>query len=113
MKIGIDISQIIYGTGVSVYTQELVSHLLKIDRDNQYILFGGSLRRRKDLKRYTNNVLPLSPTLADLIWNRLHVFNIEKFIGKIDVLHSSDWTEPPTKDRKSTRLNSSHQIISY
>src|SRR5258708_1001509 len=105
MKIGIDISQIIYGTGVSVYTQELVSHLLKIDRDNQYILFGGSLRRRKDLKRYTNNVLPLSPTLADLIWNRLHVFNIDKFIGKIDVLHSSDWTEPPTNAFKVTTVH--------
>lgn len=96
MKIGIDISQIVYGTGVSVYTYELVSNLLKIDRENNYVLFGGSLRRRGELAKYTTNILPLSPTIADLVWNRLHIINIEKFIGNIDVFHSSDWTQPPS-----------------
>ena len=51
MKIGIDISQIIYGTGVSVYTKHLVRNLLEIDDTNNYLLFGGSLRRKKELDR--------------------------------------------------------------
>ncbi len=105
MKIAIDISQIIYGTGVSVYTHELVSSLIKIDKKNNYILFGGTFRRRKDLSKYTKNILPLSPTIADLVWNSLHILSIEKFIGKVDILHSSDWTQPPTKAFKVTTVH--------
>ncbi len=105
VKIAIDISQVIYGTGVSVYTRELVTNLLKTDKENQYVLFGGSLRRREELKRYTKNVIPLSPTLADLIWNRLHTFGVERFIGNVDVLHSSDWTQPPTAAFKVTTVH--------
>lgn len=43
MRIAIDISQIVYGTGVSQYTENLVRHLLKIDKNNRYVLFGSSL----------------------------------------------------------------------
>src|SRR5258708_7110480 len=105
MRVGIDISQIIYGTGVSVYTRELVTNLLKIDKENQYVLFGGSLRRREELKRYTKNIIPLSPTLADLVWNRLHIVGVERFIGNVDVLHSSDWNQPPTAAFKVTTVH--------
>lgn len=105
MKIAIDITQIIYGTGVSMYTRELVTHLLKIDKKNSYLLFGGSLRRSEELKKYTENVLPFSPTIADFIWNKLHIFGIERFIGPIDVLHTSDWSEPPSKAFKVTTVH--------
>lgn len=105
MKIAIDISQIIYGTGVSVYTKELITNLFKIDPHDQFILFGGSLRRQNELRVYTNKVFPLSPTIADFLWNRLHIFNIERLIGKIDVLHSSDWTQPPTNAFKVTTVH--------
>jgi glycosyltransferase involved in cell wall biosynthesis len=105
MKIAIDISQIIYKTGVSFYTKNLVANLLKIDKENEYILFGGSLRQINNLKSITNNfignfkakIFPIPPTLADLIWNRLHILPIEKLIGDIDVFHSSNWAQPPTK----------------
>jgi hypothetical protein len=33
MRIAIDISQIVYGTGVSVYTKNLVENLLRIDKE--------------------------------------------------------------------------------
>jgi|SRR5581483_9641167 len=105
MKIAIDISQIIYGTGVSVYTKELVSHLQRIDKENEYILFGGSLRRRRELSEYTNKILPISPSIADFVWNKLHILNVERFIGKIDVLHSSDWAQPPTNAYKVTTVH--------
>ncbi len=104
MKIGIDISQIVYGTGVSIYTRELVRNLLKLNLTNEYVLYGGSLRQKKFLTRYcaslsgrfTAKIYPIPPTIANLIWNRLHILPIEKLIGKVDVFHFSDWTQPPT-----------------
>lgn len=105
MRIAIDISQIIYKTGVSFYTKNLVEHLLKIDKENEYILFGGSFRQISNLKsqalkfegNYISKIFPIPPTLADLIWNKLHILPIEKLIGDINVLHSSNWAQPPTK----------------
>jgi len=110
MKIAIDVSQIIYGTGVSRYTVELVRDLLSIDKENEYILFGGSLRRKQDILKIfpQARVFPIPPTLSDIIWNKLHVFPIEKLIGEVDVLHTSDWTEPPSKAFKVTTV---HDLI--
>ncbi|MCX6705584.1 MAG: glycosyltransferase family 1 protein [Candidatus Woesebacteria bacterium] len=107
MKIAIDISQIVYGTGVSSYTENLVKNLLKIDNKNEYLLFAGTLRRKQDVLRIfpQARVYPIPPTLADFVWNRLHVFPIEKLIGGVDVLHTSDWTEPPSKAFKVTTVH--------
>ena len=108
MKIAIDVSQIVYGTGVSVYTRRLVKGLIKIDKENDYIVFGGSLRRRKELKAFGAKVFPISPTLADIIWNRLHIMPVEFLVGGVDVFHSSDWTQPPGKAFKVTTV---HDLI--
>ncbi|MGA3291936.1 MAG: glycosyltransferase family 1 protein [Candidatus Microgenomates bacterium] len=107
MKIAIDISQIVYGTGVSTYTKNLVNNLLKIDSQDEYILFAGSLRRKGEiLSLYPSaKVFPIPPTLANVIWNRLHVFPIENLIGKVDVFHSSDWAEPPSSAFKVTTVH--------
>ena len=107
MKIGIDISQIAFrGTGVAKYTKKLVENLLKIDKKNEYILFFTSLRRKMprlnlpgdgkvEIKRFK---IPL--TLLDFLWNKLHIFPIEQFIGRVDVFLSSDWTQPPSKNAR-------------
>jgi len=112
MKIAIDVSQIVYGTGVSTYTQNLVEALLRNDKENEYILFGGSLRRRQDILNIfsKSQVFPIPPTLADLVWNKLHIFPIEKLIGEVDVLHTSDWSEPPSKAFKITTV---HDLYSF
>ena len=98
MKIAIDISQIVYGTGVSTYTENLVKNLLKIDKENEYLLFAGTLRRKQDVLKIfpQTKVFPIPPTLADFVWNRLHIYPIERLIGDVDVLHTSDWAEPPS-----------------
>lgn len=112
MKIGIDISQVIYGTGVSVYTKNLVQNLLKIDSENEYVLFSGTIRRKQDIL----NIFPqakvslLSPMIADFIWNKLHIFPIEKLIGEIDVLHTSNWTEPPSNAFKVTTVHDLYSL---
>lgn len=105
MKIAIDISQIIYGTGVSRYTEHLVRELLKIDTQNEYILFAGSIRGKETVETFLQSldaqnveakITLLSPTLADITWNKFHIMPIEKFVGNIDVFHSSDWAQPPS-----------------
>lgn len=108
MRIGIDISQIVYGTGVSRYTEELVKHLLKIDKKNQYILFAGVWRQKERIEEFLKNlksksykfeskVVLFPPRLADIVWNKLHVLPIEKFTGRLNLFHSSNWTQPPAK----------------
>lgn len=105
MKIGIDVSSLIYQTGVSWYTRNLVNALQKIDKRDEFVLFGGSLRRMGELRLFANRVFPIPPTAADIIWNRLHVFPIEWLIGKVDVFHSSDWAQPPTAAYKVTTIH--------
>ncbi|HCE30637.1 MAG: Glycosyl transferase group 1 [Candidatus Curtissbacteria bacterium GW2011_GWA1_40_47] len=123
MKIGIDISQIVYGTGVSNYTKQLVEALLKIDRKNQYILFGSSLRLnkkltgfKKQLSQYKNvefKITHYPPFLLAFLWNKLHIFPIEKFLGEVDVFHSSDWTQPPVRSQRTKKVTTVHDMIAY
>lgn len=136
MKIGIDVSQLAYSnTGVANYLSCLVKTLFTIDEKNEYILFFSSLRRRIQnsiLQIAGQNYLPADtthqalqagnskvkiktfkfpPALLDLLWNRLHIFPIEWFIGDVDVFISSDWTQPPTK--KAKRATILYDLIVY
>jgi len=124
MKIAIDVSQIVYGTGVSVYTRNLVEELIKLNKatgENEYVLFGGSFRQIKNLKlkikqslplhgknfqgSYTSGIFPLPPMALDMLWNRLHWLPIESFVGRVDVYHSSDWAQAPSKAFKVTTIH--------
>lgn len=119
MKIAIDISSVVYGTGVSVYTKNLVKNLLKIDRENEYILFAGTLRRKKDILKFVNSlsgnfkvkILPIPPTIANFIWNHLHNPPIEIFIGKVDIFHSSDWAQPASNAFKITTIHDLSPVL--
>jgi glycosyltransferase involved in cell wall biosynthesis len=113
MRIAIDISSVVYGTGVSWYTRNLVKSVLRQDKDDEFILFGGSLRRIGELNKIAKSLsertvkkfYPLPPTVLDLLWNNLHTLPIERLIGEVDVFHSSDWVQPPTKAFKVTTIH--------
>lgn len=119
MRIGIDISQIVYETGVSHYVRNLVINLLKIDKDNTYVLFAGSLRRKKEIEKFASTlsgnfelkVFPLPPTVLNFLWNSLHIFPIEKLIGPVDVFHTSDWAEAPSTSFKVTTVHDLAPIL--
>lgn len=107
MIIGIDISSIQYGTGVSNYTLNLVKNLIKIDKANTYKLFYASLRNPlpKDiLKLGSNRVkiydfkIPIS--FFVFIGNKLNIIPIELFIGKLDIFHTSDYYHTPSLKAK-------------
>lgn len=44
----------------------------------------------------------LPPTLFEVMFNRIRTVGIEKFIGPVDIYHSSDWVQPPTKAKTVT-----------
>ncbi|MCL4397619.1 glycosyltransferase family 4 protein [Patescibacteria group bacterium] len=110
MKVGIDISQMAFpGTGVGIYTRNLVTSLLKTNND--LVLFGASLRKQKEFKVFPQTkVFPIPPTLLEILWNQLHTLPVESLIGKVDVFHSSDWTQPPTTAKKITTI---HDLVVY
>ena len=109
MRIGIDISQIIYGGGVSIYTENLVKNLIKCAKKDHFTLFFSSLRQSLPEKydrlfKSKNSRIKkfnLPQTALDFLWNRIHIVPPETFLGKIDVFHSSDWTQPPTRKAKA------------
>ncbi|MDD4937815.1 MAG: glycosyltransferase family 1 protein [Candidatus Shapirobacteria bacterium] len=109
MIIGIDVSTVSYQTGVSNYTLNLVRNLLKIDKINQYKLFYSSMRLPlpNEIKTLSSNKnvsiyqFKIPPTLLQLIWNQLRILPIEFFIGKCNIFHTSDWTQPPTLKAKT------------
>jgi len=119
MRIGIDISQLAYpGTGVANYVKNFVEELVRQDRENDYVLFYSSLRKKIQFPMFnfqSNSNVSLKqfkfpPSLLDLLWNRLHILPIEALIGPVDVFISSDWTQPPSKAKKVTIL---YDLIVY
>lgn len=111
MRIGIDISQLAYrNTGVANYLKNLLKAIVSQDRDNEYVLFYSSLRRRldhNDIPQAPNVTLKLfhfPPVALSFFWNRLHVFPIEQLVGPLDIFITSDWTEPPTKKAKKLTI---------
>ena len=124
MKIGIDVSQMAYeNTGVANLLSRLVENLLKTDKQNDYVLFFSSLRKKiqnskfkiqnhlakRDLASPDNSKVKIKefrfpPTLLDILWNRLHILPIEWFIGDVDIFVTSDWTEPPARKAKKATI---------
>lgn len=113
MKIGIDISQIVYkGTGVARYTQGLVESILKFDQKNKWVFFFSGWRRKlpKKIKeqiltsRHHLITKKIPPTLLGFLWNDLHWLPIDNFISQLDWFITSDWTEPPTRQIKKATI---------
>ena len=104
MRVGFDISQLAHQGGVGVYTQNLAEQLSKL-ADLEMVYFYSSLRKpyKGKLKNVKSYRLP--PTLFEMLFNRWRNVSIEKFLGPLDVFHSSDWTEPPSKAKKVTTVH--------
>ncbi len=106
MKVGFDISQIAHIGGVTTYTENITSQLSKTTIDMVYFYF--SLRKPYNGKLSNVKKFFLPPTLSEFIFNRVRKIPIELFIGDIDIFHSSDWIQPPTKAKKITTY---HDVV--
>lgn len=93
MKIGIDARMLGAGFGLARYIQQLVLHLEKIDRQNQYVIF---LRRENwdEFKPTNSNFIKV---LADIPWygiaEQLKLPSIIKK-QKVDLMHFPHWNVP-------------------
>lgn len=109
MKVGIDVTSLIYGRGVSRYTANLSRALLKFT-PTEVSFYGSSLRQKTQLETQIKKVIKSAgytkqtpqivlqsypPSVQDLLWNKLKVNPIKKVLPKIDIFHSWDWLQPP------------------
>ncbi len=105
-KIAIDVSQIIYGTGVSNLTADLVESVISLDKKNTYVLFGASLRGYFKLKKFCSTypqaltkIYPFPVSVFELIFHKFNV-PIDYFCSGINVFVCSDWLTPRSKKAK-------------
>ncbi len=108
-SVGIDITSLLYGRGVSRYTSNLVRGLLS-SQQVKLSLFGSSLRQRTQLqeltatlKRETGSkaetiIQAYPPSLYTFLWNTLKYPRIRSMLPSIEVFHSWDWLQPPDTD---------------
>lgn len=107
MKIGMDISQMAHKGGVGTYTKELSEGLAR-ETYLETVFFYSSLRNGYKGKLKNVKKFKLPPTFFEVLFNRFRNIKIEKFIGDIDIFHSSDWVQPPTDAKKVTTY---HDVV--
>lgn len=108
IKAGFDISQAAHSGGVGIYTHNLAEQLSGIP-GLEMVYFFSSLRKPPPLFIHGNvKRFRLPPTLFEMLFNRWRNVSIEKFIGPVDIFHSSDWTQPPCKAKKVTTY---HDVV--
>jgi glycosyltransferase involved in cell wall biosynthesis len=109
MNVGIDVTSLIYGRGVSRYTANLVKALAK-RRDIKLSLYGSSFRQKTRLQKLAENVISdvatrpqikiqsIPPSFQNVLWNWVGQNKIKKVFPRLDVFHSWDWLQPPDKN---------------
>lgn len=109
INVGIDVTSILYGRGVSRYTANLVRALSQRS-GVQLSVYGSSFRQRQELTKAARSLVkdaknrakvviqPYPPTIQELAWNTFGVNQIKKTFPKIEVFHSWDWLQPPDQD---------------
>ncbi len=107
MRVGIDISQIAHKGGVSTYTQNLATELVK-DKGVDFLFLFASLR-----KKYSGNLpnvksIPIPPTIFEAVCSKFRIFSVDFVLPDLSLFHSSDWTQPKTKAKKITTY---HDLI--
>lgn len=102
MNIGIDISSIPYGRGVSRYTSNLVLALAK-QKNVELSLYGSSFRQQEILNSFAKKtnlkfqIQKFPPSVLTQLW-RFGLNPISKLLPNLDVFHSWDWLQPPDKN---------------
>ncbi len=105
MNVGIDISSVVYGRGVSRYTSNLVAALM--EEKMQVSMYGSNLRQHPQLQYFLRHIekkysTPIDhvfefipPKILSFLWHTLELHPVKKVLPKIDVFHSWDWLQPP------------------
>ena len=115
MKVGFDLSAILYGRGVSHYTSNLFLALAKLP---DLELFGyasagrgqGTLRTQlqklaaqlddpaKEIFWHNLTLQKIPPKLNHLLWHYFKLNSLRSHLPDLDVFHSWDYLQPPDKN---------------
>lgn len=109
MKVGIDVSSLVYGRGVSRYTANLTRGLLTACPDIELKLYGNSYGQEEKLaseikalrvpnRKFRSFIQHYPQKILSLIWGWGFNPVNQIFDEKVDVFHSWDWLQPPDKD---------------
>ncbi len=107
MKVGFDISQLAFQGGVVTYTKNLAEELVKMS-ELEMIFFYSSMRVPYNGTLKNVKCFHLPSTALEIIFNKFRQIPMEKFIGPVDIFHSSDWIQPKTKAKKITTY---HDVV--
>jgi glycosyltransferase involved in cell wall biosynthesis len=108
MKIGMDVTSLMYGRGVSRYTANLVRALARLP-EAELRLLGYGFRGRQLLEREVKALIGqnpdhqiviqnLPPKFQNLLWSRFNQNPISQIFPDAQVFHSWDWIQPPDKN---------------
>lgn len=118
MRVGIDYTSAVHqGAGIGRYTRRLVTALLELDQQNEYVLVVAGKAKtpkvefmspttpffnRADYPNLRVIMLPLSERLWAILWHRLHLpLWVELFTGTLGVFHSPDFALPPVRNART------------
>lgn len=99
MRVGIDarLIDLVHKTGIGIYGKELISNLAKYDKDNEYVLFFSSLRRKSNnmpgptQRNFAKKVVPLPYIRSHLVsklWQNIFLPSALR-LEKVDVFHET------------------------
>jgi glycosyltransferase involved in cell wall biosynthesis len=98
MKIAIDALPLLGNTGVRTYLYNLLSHLLALDKSDEYVLcFRTGPRQRDistafhDLPNVTERRIKVPNRLLEFFWTKNHIYipGTEKYFGSPDIFFST------------------------
>ncbi len=98
MRIGID-ANLLLGVrrGGAQYAYNLIKNLLKLDKENTYVLYYNFMREREKRKKIIsefnfphveNRVFHIPSKILNLFWNTFQFPSLDFILKKIDVFHS-------------------------
>lgn len=108
LKVGFDITPILYNRGVSRYTSNIVRELGNLDDGPELFLFGSSFRANRMLKTMSMDLAKQShisskptiqafpPSFLKTMWYSAKRLYIESLMTKVDVFHAWEELIPPT-----------------
>lgn len=100
-------------TGIGVYVYELLSNILKVNKQDKFILFAFStldnaeyfqnlpFMKNPNVKLKIVKVPSKSFRILFALWQKFNWPKIEFFTGKLDLFHSFNWYFPPTQNTKN------------
>jgi glycosyltransferase involved in cell wall biosynthesis len=105
LTVGVDISIVPYGRGVSNYIVHLLNAFKRMAPENDYKLFFNSFKSRSlpfDKRNFDIRKFRFPWRILDFFWSKFEYPPIELFLGNIDLFHSPAHTPvyaicPPAK----------------